>query len=300
MIRMKQVTKRYGNQTALDGIDLTLGESGIHGLVGPDGAGKTTLMKLAAGLLKPTRGKVVREQGTSLGYVPQSFGMYEEMSVAENLHFYGRLNGLPRRERQERMEELLRWTDLAPFADRAAGSLSGGMKQKLAIAAAVLHRPHLLLLDEPTNGVDPLSRREVWELICSVMRQGTRVFVSTQYLEEARHCDRVILLFRGRLLADREPGAYREDFPYPVWVVRDASSVRMKWLPRLREEPAVAQAYSRGTDLVVWSRDADKVRQLLEGLSREEQAGKVEAEAPGWEDVFSRYMMENGKEETAW
>ncbi len=300
MIRLQEVTQRYGEKTALKEIGLTLGEARIHGLIGPDGAGKTTLIKLAAGLLAPTEGKILREKRIRLGYVPETFAMYEEMGVAENLHFYGQLNGLDREVRQKRIDELLRWTDLDRFADRRAGSLSGGMKQKLAIAAAVMHRPDLLLLVEPTNGVDPLSRREVWRLIQGVAREGTRVLVSTQYLDEARHCDRVMLLYRGRLLADEEPHVYRHSLPYRVWVVRDAGGVRGKWLPRLRRESTVAEAYSRGTDLVVWAREAEAVRGMLEKWAREEGTGAVEEESPSWEDVFTRYLMEDGEGEEPW
>ncbi|GGA35806.1 hypothetical protein GCM10007416_05820 [Kroppenstedtia guangzhouensis] len=300
MIRFQEVTRRYGEKTALKDIGLTLGEAGIHGLIGPDGAGKTTLIKLVAGLIHPTEGKILREKKLRLGYVPETFAMYEEMGVAENLHFYGQLNGLDRERRQKRIDELLCWTDLDRFADRRAGSLSGGMKQKLAIAAAVMHRPDLLLLDEPTNGVDPLSRREVWRLIQTVAREGTRVLVSTQYLDEARHCDRVLLLHRGRVLADEKPQEYRQSFPYRVWIVRDAGGVRGKWLSQLRQESSVAEAYSRGTDLVVWSREAETVGRMLERWAQEEEAGPVETGSPDWEDVFTRYLMEDGEGEEKW
>ncbi|GGE23307.1 hypothetical protein GCM10011571_26770 [Marinithermofilum abyssi] len=300
MLEMKEVSKVYGRHQALQPVSFSLEKEGIYGVVGPDGAGKTTLLRLMAGALRPSSGEVIHTTGAKIGYVPQTFGMYEDMSIAENLHFYGQLNGVPAPEREKRIRELLDRTGLAPFSDRLAGALSGGMKQKLAIATAVLHRPGLVVLDEPTNGVDPVSRQEVWEIVRSVLREGTTVVISTQYLEGAGLCDEVFLMHQGRIIGRKSPSAFVSEFPYHVWVVRDAGSVRVEWLPRLRQEPAIAEAYARGTDLVVLCREKERVKEMLETLRRDrEGVGPVEEEPASYEDVFTQAVKEAEGRESA-
>ena len=195
--------------SALDGVTLAVPAGRITGLLGPDGAGKTTLLRLAAGLLWPDRGAVTvfgrdtRSQAAAvqndIGYMPQRFGLYEDLTVQENLTLYADLQGLDGAQRRRRFEELLQLTALGPFGTRRAGALSGGMKQKLGLACALLRTPPLLLLDEPTVGVDPISRRELWAIIQNLRVQGTGVLVSTAYLDEAERCEDVVLLHQGRL-----------------------------------------------------------------------------------------------------
>ncbi len=203
--------------TALDDLSLAIKAGRVTGLLGPDGAGKTTMIRLAAGLLRADRGRVhvlgqnitktARAVQQRIGYMPQRFGLYEDLTVQENLDLYARLQGLARAGRLARYAELLKLTALGPFRARPAGKLSGGMKQKLGLACALLRIPELLLLDEPTVGVDPISRRELWHIIAALRAEGVSVLVSTAYLDEAERCDDVVLLDRGRALAQADPAA---------------------------------------------------------------------------------------------
>jgi ABC-2 type transport system ATP-binding protein len=195
---------------ALDGVDLEITAGKVTGLLGPDGAGKTTLMRLAAGLLRPSSGSVTvlgqdlgRGAGSlqqPIGYMPQHFGLYEDLSVQENLDLYSDLQDLDPKAARHRQQELLELTALGPFGRRRAGDLSGGMKQKLGLACALLRAPQLLLLDEPTVGVDPIARRELWQIVDALRRQGTTVLMSTSYFDEAERCDEILLLNAGKLL----------------------------------------------------------------------------------------------------
>jgi len=213
--RLVGLRKTFGAVTALDGLSAELPAGKILGLVGPDGAGKTTLIRLLAGLMEPTSGTVEvlgrkpsAEGGTTqaeVGYMPQRFGLYEDLSVFDNLTLYANLRALDRATRERRFAELLEFTALAPFTSRLAGKLSGGMKQKLGLACALLGSPKLLLLDEPGVGVDPLSRRELWRMVSELIASGVTVLWSTAYLDEAERCSQIWLLNRGRILHDGAP-----------------------------------------------------------------------------------------------
>ena len=207
---------------ALDDVSATVAAGMITGVVGPDGAGKTTLLRLLAGLLAPTAGKVTvlgHDMATdaqaahgAIGYMPQRFGLYEDLSVGENLSLFADLHALPASVRTERIPRLLAFTGLAPFTARLAGQLSGGMKQKLGLACALLARPRLLLLDEPSVGVDPASRRELWAMVAAMLAEGhdegMGVVWATAYLDEAERCGRVVLLHEGRMLAEAPPADF--------------------------------------------------------------------------------------------
>jgi ABC-2 type transport system ATP-binding protein len=213
--KLDGLRKEFGSVAALGGISAQLPKGLILGLVGPDGAGKTTLIRLLAGLMEPTAGTIevlgrspLAEGGQTqaeVGYMPQRFGLYEDLSVLDNLNLYANLRALDREARRRRFAELLEFTALAPFTDRLAGKLSGGMKQKLGLACALLGSPKLLLLDEPGVGVDPLSRRELWRMVSDLVDNGVTVLWSTAYLEEAERCSRIWLLDRGKLLHDGAP-----------------------------------------------------------------------------------------------
>ncbi len=223
VIELADVSKTFSARgrsvTALDHVQLAVGRGKITGLIGPDGAGKTTLMRLATGLLVPDDGhiRVLGFNATSqfldvqsrVGYMPQRFGLYEDLSVRENLDLYADLQGVPRANRAPRYHELMHMTGLAPFMSRLAGRLSGGMKQKLGLACTLVHPPELLLLDEPTVGVDPVSRRELWQIVYRLVReQGMTVLLSTAYLDEAERCSEVILLHQGRVLGQGTPESF--------------------------------------------------------------------------------------------
>jgi len=214
-VTARDVVRRFGDVVALDGFSLEIGRGELFGLVGPDGAGKTTFIRALAGLIDVDSGEVrvlgedpatgrVRER---VGLMPQQFSLYRDLSVGENLKFFSRLNALPRAEHRRRSERLLAITRLAPFIDRRADALSGGMYKKLALACALLHEPEVLLLDEPTNGVDPVSRRELWELLHEFVHGGMTILISTPYMDEAERCHRVGLAYHGRILVEGAPEA---------------------------------------------------------------------------------------------
>ena len=221
VLEIRDVTKRFNGAPALDQVSLGVRAGTVTGLIGPDGAGKTTLMRLVAGLLVPDDGRIsvfgidavsdpLAVQRV-IGYMPQHFGLYEDLSVQENLNLYADLQGLPDSERSSRYAELTRMTGLAPFADRLAGHLSGGMKQKLGLACVLVRPPKLLLLDEPTVGVDPVSRRELWSIIYRLVQQeNMTALLSTAYLDEAERCDEVILLHKGTRLGQGAPEEFSQ------------------------------------------------------------------------------------------
>jgi drug efflux transport system ATP-binding protein len=214
-IRAEGLSKSFGDLRAVDDLTLSVEEGEIFGLVGPDGAGKTTTMRLLTGIMDPTSGDawvagrhVVREAEAvkdDIAYMSQRFGLYPDLTVMENIDFYADLYGMPRRGREARIEELLAFSNLTPFKKRQAGKLSGGMKQKLGLACALIHTPKVLFLDEPTNGVDPVSRRDFWRILYQLLREKVTIFVSTAYLDEAERCARVALMHKGRLIAVGTP-----------------------------------------------------------------------------------------------
>ncbi len=210
-IHTTQLGRRFGDLEAVAGLDLTIAPGEIFGLVGPDGAGKTTTMRMLTGILRPTSGEAwveghhVVQQAEPLkvhiGYMSQRFGLYPDLTVQENIDFYADLYDVPKAERPERMERLLAFSNLTPFRRRRAGNLSGGMKQKLGLACALIHTPKVLFLDEPTNGVDPVSRRDFWRILYQLQKEGVTLFISTAYLDEAERCGRIGLLREGKLFA---------------------------------------------------------------------------------------------------
>jgi ABC-2 type transport system ATP-binding protein len=218
-IKAAGLTKAFGSTIAVDHLDLEVKTGELFGLVGPDGAGKTTIMRLLTGIMEPTSGEawvaglsVMKEREDvkeRIGYMSQRFGLYEDLTVIENVHFYADLYGVSKGERIERIKRLLGFSNLTPFQKRLAGQLSGGMKQKLGLACALVHRPEVLFLDEPTNGVDPVARRDFWKILYELLRDGITIFVSTAYLDEAERCGRVGLVYEGQLLTIDEPGRIR-------------------------------------------------------------------------------------------
>lgn len=214
-IEIQNVSKRLGANQALTGVSASFAPSRLHGLIGPDGAGKTTLMRVLIGLLHPDQGGVIYtdsgharpflELRPAFAYMPQLQSLYADLSISEHLDFFRDLYQIPEAVYRKRRSELLQLTRLEPFQDRPAGKLSGGMYKKLGLMCALLQSPSLVLLDEPTNGVDPISRREFWELLYRLVREGITVIVSTAYMDEAERCSRVHILEEGKLLATGEP-----------------------------------------------------------------------------------------------
>lgn len=216
MIEVENLQRKFGAVTAVSGLTLSVPPGEIYGLVGPDGAGKTTAFRLLVGALLPDSGRgsigghdlltEIEAARRLIGYLPQRFSLYPDLTVAENLRFFAEVNGLPPPEWQPRREAMLAFVGLAEFANRQAWQLSGGMKQKLGLATALIHRPRLLLLDEPTGGVDPVTRQDFWQLIGkAVVEEGLTVLVSTPYMDEASRCNRIGFMQHGRILAEGTP-----------------------------------------------------------------------------------------------
>lgn len=230
-----QLIKRYPGQKkedrpAIDTIDLTVESGQLYGLVGPDGAGKTTLLRILSTVMKPTSGSAqlagfdVMKQSEDvralLGYMPQAFSLYPDLSVMENLKFFADINGVPAREQKKRIDELLEFARLTEFTTRRSENLSGGMRKKLALACALIHEPKILLLDEPTTGVDPVSRRELWQLLAKVIQQGVTVLVSTPYMDEAERCSTVSIINQGRMLITGAPIELEKQMPFQIVEVK--------------------------------------------------------------------------------
>jgi ABC-2 type transport system ATP-binding protein len=276
---------------------------GITGLIGPDGAGKTTLFRLAAGLLVADAGRVevtgrdaARESlavQAEVGYMPQRFGLYEDLTVSENLELYADLLGVPRSHRADRYAELGKMTGLTPFLDRLAGKLSGGMKQKLGLACTLIRRPRLLLLDEPTVGVDPVSRRELWEIVERLTsEEGVTVFLSTAYLDEAERCRDVILLFDGEVLGHETPDAFRDRVRGGTFTISAAPGSGRELAESLLREPGVADAVARGGSVRVVA-PSHGVAEIVD-LLPDDLDVDVERTEPRFEDAFIALLAGRG------
>ncbi len=295
-IRTSELSRSFGALAAVDRVTLSVAPGEIFGLVGPDGAGKTTLMRLLAGILAPTGGdawvaahSVRTEAGEihrEIGYVSQRFGLYPDLSVSENIRFYADLYSVPARERQERVERLLGFAGLSSFRRRLAGNLSGGMKQKLGLACALVHSPKILLLDEPTNGVDPVSRRDFWRILHGLPAAGVTVFMSTAYLDEAERFGRVALLHQGRLLSVGTPAEVKALFHGAVLEVRCSDPREAAAVLRRRLAGSAVGLF--GDRVHVGARAPDEAVPAAEQALRE--AGidftPIRAVPPSLEDVF--------------
>ncbi|MDE1942178.1 MAG: ABC transporter ATP-binding protein [Betaproteobacteria bacterium] len=290
-LALESCTKLFGREGApvhaLNQVSATVRAGRITGLLGPDGAGKTTLLRLAAALLLPDSGRVsvlgmdTRSEGMAIqqriGYMPQRFGLYEELTVQENLDLYAALQGLSPVEKAARQQELLALTALGPFGGRRAGQLSGGMKQKLGLACALLRSPSLLLLDEPTVGVDPISRRELWHIIENRRAAGVSVLISTAYLDEAERCEDILLLHEGRLLVQDTQEALQGTLSGRCYRVRREGTPRRQLRTELAKRPGVLDATIQ----------ADGVRVLVEGGSPPAAPSEQwDAVSPRFEDAF--------------
>ena len=219
-IEIRGVSKRFGSNVAVHDLSLSIAANEIFGLVGPDGAGKTTTMRMLAGVMRPDTGSIVIDgvdvskdpdlAKAHVSYMPQRFGLYEDLTVDENIRFYADIFCIPAKLREERAARLLSASDMTRFRTRLAGQLSGGMKQKLGLTCALIHTPKLVLLDEPTTGVDPVSRRDFWRILYDLREEGVTIVISTAYLDEAERCHRLALLHEGHLLQCDTPSALKD------------------------------------------------------------------------------------------
>lgn len=260
---LRALTRDFGALRAVDGISFEVAPGELFGIVGPDGAGKTTTLRMLAGVLRPTSGDALLA-GVSVAddpegvkrhvaYMSQRFGLYTDLTVRENLHFYADLYQVPTARRGPRLERLYEFSGLGPFQDRLAGQLSGGMKQKLGLSCALIHEPEIMLLDEPTFGVDPISRRDLWLIVHEMVARGVTVIVSTAYLDEAERCDRVAVVHKGRAVALDRPAHLQSRLRDRVLAVKVDRPRQAR--DRLRQHPAIRHAVLFGEVLHVTLRE---------------------------------------------
>jgi len=301
-ISAKGLRRSFGKLVAVDSLDLEVQAGEIFGLVGPDGAGKTTTMRMLTGILPPSSGSaevagydVVRNpEGLKehIGYMSQRFGLYPDLTVIENIDFYADIYGVPSSERVARTEQLLGFSNLTPFKNRQAGNLSGGMKQKLGLACALIHTPRVLFLDEPTNGVDPVSRRDFWRILYQLVREGVTLFVSTAYLDEAERCNRLALLHQGKLVGLGTPEEVKRLMPGTLIEIRTSAPRRTALLLRNHLQEATVGLF--GDRVHVAARDAiaaeAKTRQLIADAGFELLS--LHPIEPSLEDVFVSVIAE--------
>ncbi|HSV98099.1 MAG TPA: ABC transporter ATP-binding protein [Spirochaetota bacterium] len=305
MIHARDISKTFGKTRAVADLSFSVRGGEIFGIVGPDGAGKSTLLRMVAGILPPDSGSIevggvdvagdpflIKE---NLAYMPQRFGLYEDLTVEENIHFFGRVFGVSRREIREREKGLYEFSRLGPFRDRLAGKLSGGMKQKLGLACCLVHRPGLILLDEPTNGVDPVSRREFWKILYGLLAGGVTIVVSTAYLDEAERCNRVALMYEGRFVVTGSPTEIKAGIGRVLVEIRPSDVWKAEAV--LLESGEFASIIREGNALRFFVDDAGRAgKRIKAALSRRGiRAGAAETKVPTLENCFMEIISKGAK-----
>lgn len=293
-VKIESITKNYAKVEALQELSLHVSSGELFGLIGPDGAGKTTLFRILATLLLADKGKatvcgldVVRDYRkirTMIGYMPGRFSLYQDLTVEENLNFFATVFNTTIKENYELVRDI--YIQIEPFRKRKAGNLSGGMKQKLALSCALIHRPEVLLLDEPTTGVDPVSRVEFWDMLHRLKKQGITILVSTPYMDEASRCDRIALMRSGRCLSVDTPAGIRSSFGRQLWTVRSAAMYKL--LVDLRAFPGTHSCYAFGDAHHLTLKENGREVHALKQYLKEKGYTDVEIELiePGVEDSF--------------
>jgi ABC-2 type transport system ATP-binding protein len=306
-IRTERLTKSFDECRAVDGLSFQVAEGEIFGLVGPDGAGKTTTMRLLTSIMEPTSGEAwvaghhvvhaperIKEE---IGYMSQRFGLYPDLTVLENILFYADIYGVPRKGRREKVDGLLAFSNLTPFKKRLAGNLSGGMKQKLGLACALIHTPKVLFLDEPTNGVDPVSRRDFWRILYQLLREKVTIFVSTAYLDEAERCNRLGLIHKGKLLALGTPEEVKGLMHGTILEVRASEPRRATFLLREQMQGDSVSLFGDRVHLVTQDPEQARARaaSILSGAGLEIRG--IRPIDPALEDVFVSVLADREGEE---
>ena len=293
-IQFDNVVKNYGAVEALRGVTFSVDRGEMFGLIGPDGAGKTTAIRAICGLLHVDGGSIRvlgkdpvrqhRDVTATVGYLSQRFSLYGDLSIDENIAFFAEIHGVS--DFHSRRDRLLDMTQLTKFRGRLADQLSGGMKQKLALACTLVHEPQVIVLDEPTTGVDPVSRREFWKLLSQFLAQGITILMSTPYLDEAERCSRIALLHEGQVLALDQPGRLRTSLSGTFFEVVVASP--REALDRISHQPGIASAQVFGDRLHIWidQGDAASARQVVERAAAGTDASSIRPIVPSLEDVF--------------
>lgn len=298
-IDIQELDKRYGSTQALQNFSLQVQPGELFGLIGPDGAGKTTLMRIIASLLLPDRGRLrvlglnpvlqYKKLRLRIGYMPGRFSLYQDLSVEENLRFFATVFGTTIEANYALIEDI--YKQIEPFRTRPAGKLSGGMKQKLALSCALIHKPDLLLLDEPTTGVDAVSRKEFWEMLRKLRQAGITMLVSTPYMDEAALCDRVALMQQGRILRIDTPQQIVDTYDRPLLAARADQTYEL--IQHLRQHPAVFSAYPFGefVHVALHHHSILTAPQLADELRQARLTHVVvQAQRPSIEDCFMELM----------
>lgn len=299
IINIQNLKKTYGSIEAVKGISLQIQKAEMFGLVGPDGAGKTTTIRILCGLLNPSSGSIqltgkdiVKEKKSvqkSIGYLSQKFSLYGDLTVDENIEFFADIHNV--KNYHARRDELLEFTRLTNFRDRLADNLSGGMKQKLALACALIHKPEILFLDEPTTGVDPVSRRDFWKILSQLIKEGMTIFMTTPYLDEAERCTRVALMNQGKIIALDNPEEIKKSINKEV-VEIIANPSRKAYDLLKNESNYEAQMFGDRINIVVNSYDKDfpGIAELLKNKGIEINDSR--SVAPSLENVFMYLIKE--------
>lgn len=298
VINIKNLNKSYGKVQALKNISFEVNDGEIFGFIGPDGAGKSTLFRIVTTLLEPDSGTAtVLDLDTvedyldlrpQLGYMPGRFSLYQDLSVEENLEFFASVFGTTVDANYELIKPI--YSQLEPFGGRLAGDLSGGMKQKLALSCALIHKPRLLVLDEPTTGVDAVSRKEFWDMLDRIKSQGIAILVSTPYMDEAARCDRVALIQEGEIMKIAPPGKVVHDLAGNVWAVRGNNKYRL--IETLRSYPGIHSVHPFGESVHITVKNNDLDVQKIQKYIVDHNLGNVKIEqiTPTIEDVFMALM----------
>lgn len=315
-IVVEHLTKKFGDFVAVDDVSFSVPTGAIFGFLGPNGSGKTTCVRAICGLLRATAGQMwlaghnVAENPrlirTIYGYMPQKFSLYTDLTVLENLKFFARIYGLGVREREQRIEELVELLDLRPYLERRSGQLSGGWKQRLALAVALIHEPRVLFLDEPTAGIDPVARRDLWNLLFTLSGQGVTIFVTTHYMDEAERCSQIAYIRSARLMVSGTPGELKAlpevTPPGDRWLELHCPSPTQMLGPMMGlDSVRDATIFGETLHLRVSSEfDVQTARELLE--SHDQPEASFRDVAPGLEDVFvtlTRAQEESHSEDAA-
>jgi ABC-2 type transport system ATP-binding protein len=297
VVKVENLEKRFGNFIAVNRINFEVKEGEIFGFLGPNGAGKSTTIRMLCGIITPTSGKglvggydIIKEQHKikeHIGYMSQKFSLYDDLTVEENIAFYSGIYKIPRNLRKERSEEVIRLADIESFRNRLTRTISGGWKQRLALGCALLHKPKIIFLDEPTSGVDPLTRANFWSIIKDLSKNGVTVFVTTHYMDEAENCNRMVLIYKGTIIAMGTPQQMKtEEMKQAVLEIMVENSE--EWLDKIKALPQIREAALFGINIHAVADDAKEAQEAVKAMF--EKAGvrdySVNRIIPSLEDVF--------------